>query len=85
MATNYQPKEDLVRAIDFALENIVSTFRDTTLTRPDGSTTTSGRLSRYDILRLMARRAMRKSVQHKQRAETREARTLGVADGGPYG
>jgi hypothetical protein len=85
MATAYHNREEMVQAMDLALEAIVSTWRDTGV--GSGTGKQAVRLSRYEILRLMARRAMRKSIQHKMRPETRESYVTGVKPSTeePYG
>jgi hypothetical protein len=78
MSTNYT-KEEFTAAMDAQLEGIVRTFRDTTVQRnaADG-TLLKPRLSRAEILKAMAQRALRKTTQAKMRSETRVSSTTGV-------
>jgi hypothetical protein len=94
MATVYESKDDFVRAMDAALEAIVTQFKDTTVRQLGASRDGNGaftqvetnpRLSRWEILRVMARRAMRKTIQGRMRVETLTASQLpGLRADEPY-
>jgi hypothetical protein len=79
MATSYT-KAEFEAAMDAQLEGIVRTFRDTVVRRNVGAdgTVMTPRLSRAEILKTLARRALRKTTQSTMRAETRVSSTTGV-------